>query len=222
MRSAVKTTLIAVLSTALLGACSGILTTPQSQLPVQPEGASGYTAKPGWRTARFAVAAANPLATEAGYQILKAGGSALDAAITVQMALALVEPQSIGIGGGAFLMHFDGKAVEAYDGRETAPAGADENLFVKPDGKPMAFIEAVVGGRSVGVPGTVAMLELAHRQHGKLPWAKLFEPAITLAEQGFKVSDRLHASLEAEQHLRKDPVAGAYFYDVSGRPWPVG
>ena len=212
----------ALLSTALLTACTTTAPTLNYAVPNQPEGSSGYAEKPGWQTAKFAVAAANPLATDAGYQVLKAGGSAVDAAIAVQMVLTLVEPQSSGIGGGAFLMHFDGKSVEAYDGRETAPAAATENLFIKPDGKPMAFIEGVVGGRSVGVPGTVRMLELAQQQHGKLPWAALFQPAITLAEQGFKVSARLNTLLKTEQHLKKDPVAAAYFYDASGQPWPVG
>ncbi len=213
---------LALLSAALLAACTTTAPTLNYTVPNQPEGSSGYAEKPGWQTAKFAVAAANPLATDAGYQVLKAGGSAVDAAIAVQMVLTLVEPQSSGIGGGAFLMHFDGKSVEAYDGRETAPAAANENLFIKPDGKPMAFIEGVVGGRSVGVPGTVRMLELAHQQHGKLPWAALFQPAITLAEQGFKVSARLNTLLAAEQHLKKDPVAAAYFYNASGQPWPVG
>jgi gamma-glutamyltranspeptidase/glutathione hydrolase len=190
--------------------------------PLQPEGASGYTEKPGWHTRTFAVAAANPLATDAGYQVLKAGGSALDAAIAVQMVLGLVEPQSSGIGGGAFLLHFDGRAVEAFDGRETAPAAATEKLFLGADGKPMPFYDAVVGGRSVGVPGAVRMLEVAHRQHGKLPWADLFAPAIALADNGFKVSPRLNTLLSNEKHLSKDPVAAAYFYDAAGKPWPVG
>lgn len=219
-----RPTLSALLAAALLAGCGVIPTASDFSYtpPPQPEGASGYTAKPGWKTASFAVAAANPLATDAGFQVLKAGGSALDAAIAVQMVLTLVEPQSSGIGGGAFLMHFDGKAVEAYDGRETAPAAADENLFVKADGKPMSFIEGVVGGRSVGVPGTVRMLEMAHRRHGKLPWAALFKPAIVLAEQGFRLSPRLNALLASEQHLKKDPEAAAYFYDAGGKPWPVG
>jgi gamma-glutamyltranspeptidase/glutathione hydrolase len=190
--------------------------------PLQPEGASGLTEKPGWATRQFAVAAANPLATDAGYQVLKAGGSAVDAAIAVQMVLTLVEPQSSGIGGGAFLLHSDGKAVEAFDGRETAPAAADEQLFIGPDGKPLAFHAGVVGGRAVGVPGTVRMLELAHRQHGKLAWASLFQPAIALAENGFKVSPRLHTLVQNDKFLKLDPVAAAYFHDPSGRPWPVG
>jgi len=191
-------------------------------VPAQPEGASGYTEKPGWATTQFAVAAANPLATDAGYQVLKAGGSAVDAAIAVQMVLTLVEPQSSGIGGGAFLLHSDGQAIEAYDGRETAPATADEKLFLDANGKPMAFHDGVVGGRSVGVPGTLRMLEMAHRAHGKMPWATLFQPALVLAEKGFKVSPRLHTLLSNEKYLPKDAVAAAYFYDASGKPWPVG
>lgn len=188
----------------------------------QPEGASGFTPKPGWATAKFAVAAANPLATEAGYQILKAGGTAIDAAIAVQMVLTLVEPQSSGIGGGAFLLHAKGKKVEAFDGRETAPASANENLFIGADGKPMAFYDGVVGGRSVGTPGTVRMLEMAHKQHGKLPWAKLFEPAIALADNGFKVSARLGTLLKDEKYLKNDRTAAAYFYQPDGSPVAIG
>jgi gamma-glutamyltranspeptidase/glutathione hydrolase len=191
------------------------------QAPSQPEGASGYTEKPGWATKTFAVAAANPLATDAGYQVLKAGGSAVDAAIAVQLVLTLVEPQSSGIGGGAFLLHFDGKKVQAFDGRETAPMAADEKLFLK-DGKPVPFYEGVVGGRSVGTPGVLRMLEVAHKQHGKLAWASLFGPAITLAEQGFKISPRLHMLLASEQHLKKDATAAAYFYNADGTPKAVG
>ncbi len=212
-------------SVALALLLTGCASTPSNfsyTVPNQPEGSSGYTEKPGWATTKFAVAAANPLATDAGYQVLKAGGSAVDAAIAVQMVLGLVEPQSSGIGGGAFMMHFNGRDVEAFDGRETAPSAVKETLFMGADGKPMAFYDAVVGGRSVGVPGTVRMLEMAHQQHGKLPWARLFEPAITLAEGGFKVSARLNSLLGAEQHLKKDPVAAAYFYQADGMPLPVG
>jgi gamma-glutamyltranspeptidase / glutathione hydrolase len=218
-----RPTLSAIAAALLLTACAtGNAPPPFSYTPyLQPEGASGVSAKPGWATRKFAVAAANPLATDAGYQVLKAGGSAVDAAVAVQMVLTLVEPQSSGIGGGAFLLHHDGQATEAFDGRETAPAGANENLFMQ-DGKPLAFSDAAVGGRSVGVPGTVHMLEVAHRQHGRLPWASLFAPAIILAEGGFQVSARLHTLLAAESHLKKDPVAAAYFYDTQGQAWPVG
>ncbi len=187
-----------------------------------PEAASGYTEKPGWATQEFAVAAANPLATDAGYQVLKAGGSAVDAAIAVQMVLALVEPQSSGIGGGAFLLHYDGQRVEAYDGRETAPAAADEKLFLGADGKPLAFNDAVAGGRPVGVPGAVRMLELAHREHGRLPWATLFRPAIALAEGGFAVGPRLHSMARDDAHLKKDPAAAGYFFGPDGRVRELG
>lgn len=207
---------------ALLAGCASSPSQFAYTVPAQPEGSSGYTEKPGWATEKFAVAAANPLATDAGYQILKAGGSAIDAAIAVQMVLTLVEPQSSGIGGGAFLLHSTGKLVEAYDGRETAPAAADEKLFLGADGKPVQFYDGVVGGRSVGVPGTVRMLEMAHKQHGKLPWATLFQPAITLAEGGFKVSARLNTLVKADAHLKKDPVAAAYFYKPDGDARDVG
>ncbi|MES2537347.1 MAG: gamma-glutamyltransferase [Pseudomonadota bacterium] len=202
---------------ALLAGCASAQSGQQA-----PEGASGYTEKSGWTAKKFMVAAANPLAADAGYQVLKAGGSAIDAAIATQMVLALVEPQSSGIGGGAFLMHFDGSTVRAYDGRETAPAAATEKLFLDADGKVMRFHDAVVGGRSVGAPGVLRMLELAHRQYGKLRWAVLFDAAIRLADQGFAVSPRLAALLQADQHLKKDAVAAAYFYDADGKPWPAG
>lgn len=212
---------LAVLVIALLAGCAA---TPDFSytMPVQPERSSGYTAKAGWTHNTFAVAAANPLATDAGYQVLMAGGSALDAAIAVQMVLTLVEPQSSGIGGGAFLLHYDGDKVVAYDGRETAPAAATENLFLDQTGKPLQFYAAVAGGRAVGVPGTVRMLEEAHREYGKLPWAQLFEPAILLAEQGFKVSERLYALLFEDKYLRNDPVARRYFYNDAGEPVAVG
>jgi gamma-glutamyltranspeptidase/glutathione hydrolase len=213
--------LSAIALAALLAGCASAPGLSYT-VPIQPEGSSGYTEKPGWTNAKFAVAAANPLATDAGFQVLKAGGSAVDAAIAVQMVLTLVEPQSSGIGGGAFLLHYNGREVEAFDGRETAPAAADEKLFLGADGKPMPFYDGVVGGRSVGVPGTVRMLEMAHRQHGKLAWAELFKPAITLADGGFKVSARLNTLLASEKYLAKDPVAAAYFYDPAGKPWPVG
>ena len=195
---------------------------PDQTSQSQPEGASGLSTKPGWATQRFAVAAANPLATDAGYQVLRAGGSAVDAAIAVQMVLGLVEPQSSGIAGGAFLLHHDGKKTQAFDGRETAPAAANGNLFLDANGQPLPFAQAVASGRSVGVPGALRMLELAHGQHGQLPWAQLFQPAIALAEQGFAVSPRLHTLLAAETQLKNDPQAAAYFYAPDGKPWPVG
>ena len=168
------------------------------------------------------VAAAHPLAAQAGLQVLRAGGSAVDAAVAVQMVLALVEPQSSGIGGGAFLLHWDGQAVQAWDGRETAPAGATERDFLDAAGRPLPYAQAVFGGRSVGTPGAVRMLEAAHRQHGRLPWARLFDPAIALAEQGFPVGLRLHTLLQGDALLRRDALARAYFYSSDGSPHPVG
>jgi gamma-glutamyltranspeptidase / glutathione hydrolase len=162
----------------------------------------------------FMVSAAHPLAARAGYEILARGGSAVDAAIAVQLVLGLVEPESSGIGGGAFLLHWSEreKKLRSYDGRETAPAAARRDRFLDANGKPLPFMRAVIGGRSVGVPGVFRMLELAHRRHGRLPWAELFRPAIELAEQGFALSPRLHAVLEAEQALREDPAARALYY----------
>jgi gamma-glutamyltranspeptidase/glutathione hydrolase len=209
----------------LLAGCADNPAAPQKmpQAGMQaPEHDTGYVEKAGWTAKKFMVAAANPLATHAGYRVLKAGGSAIDAAIAVQMVLNLVEPQSSGIGGGAFLMYFDGRTVKAFDGRETAPAVATEKLFQTADGKAMPFYQGVVGGRSVGAPGVLRMLELAHRQYGRLPWASLFAPAIELAEDGFEVSPRLAALLKTERYLKADPVAAAYFYDREGQPWPAG
>ena len=217
--------LIATLALALLSACT---TQPpparndRYTFPDQPEAATGLTEKNGWTYPHQAVAAANPLATAAGLKILQAGGSALDAAIAVQLVLGLVEPQSSGIGGGALLLHFDGQKVSAYDGRETSPVGAGPALFLADNGKPLPFDEAVLSGRSVGVPGAMRMLEAAHRQQGVLPWVRLFEPAIQWAEQGFAVSPRLHALLQADPYLKQDPVAARFFYNDQGQAWPVG
>jgi gamma-glutamyltranspeptidase/glutathione hydrolase len=208
----------ALLAAALLAACS----TPTDR-PSQPEPSSALRA--GVATAqaqRHMAASANPLATQAGLEMLRAGGSAVDAAIAMQLVLTLVEPQSSGLGGGAFLMHWDGQRVAAYDGRETAPMAADERLFLTPEGKPMAFYDAVVGGLSVGTPGTVRLLEAAHRHHGRLPWSRLFEPAVRLSETGFPMSARLHQLLAAEKYLRSDRTAAAYFYGADGAPKAVG
>jgi gamma-glutamyltranspeptidase / glutathione hydrolase len=191
-------------------------------IPEQPELATGYTEKPGWATTEFAVAAANPLATDAGYQILRAGGSAVDAAIAVQMVLTLVEPQSSGIGGGAFLLAYEDGGKYAYNGRESAPSNAGPDLFLDENGEPLPFRDAVRSGLSVGVPGTIAMLEEAHGKHGRLDWEDLFTPAITLAEEGFNISPRLHSLLEADESLREDAIARELYYDENGDPHGVG
>jgi gamma-glutamyltranspeptidase/glutathione hydrolase len=192
----------------------------------EPEPAAGpaLQSKSVAEASRYMVAAANPLAADAGLQILRAGGNAIDAAIAVQMVLTLVEPQSSGIGGGGFLLYHAaaGGALDAYDGRETAPVTATPNMFLRPDGKPMDFYEAVVGGLSVGTPGVLRMLELAHRDHGRLPWANLFEPAIRLADQGFEVTPRLNRLIKDEEYLGASANALAYFYEPDGSPLAVG
>lgn len=191
-------------------------------IPEQPEMDTGYTPKPGWETSEFAVAAANPIATDAGYQIIQNGGNAVDAAVAVQMVLTLVEPQSSGIGGGAFLLNWDGADVTVYNGRETVPSAADEELFIDDDGEVLSFTDAVHSGLSVGVPGTVAMLEHAHEQQGELPWAELFTPAITLAEEGLEISPRLHGILDRDENLRNDDIAANLYYDEDGDAHPIG
>ncbi|MFQ3591977.1 MAG: gamma-glutamyltransferase [Gemmataceae bacterium] len=174
---------------------------------------------------RHMVAAAHPLAAEAGRDILRRGGAAIDAAVAAQAVLGLVEPQSSGVGGGAFLLHWDaaGRSLTTWDGRETAPAAAGPDLFLRADGTPMGFHQAAVGGRAVGVPGAIAALEAAHRAHGRLPWADLFAPAIALAEAGVPVSPRLAAAIAADrERLARDPAARAYFLLADGTPPPAG
>jgi gamma-glutamyltranspeptidase / glutathione hydrolase len=175
-------------------------------------------------TAKRMVAVAHPLAAQAAMDILRAGGTALDAAIAAQAVLTLVEPQSSGLGGGALLLYWNAAKHEltAWDGRETAPAAVSPTLFLR-DGKPMAFHEAAVGGRAVGVPGVMRMLEAAHQGNGKLPWSLLLAPAISLAEQGFPVSARLARQISAEhERLARDPMARAYFFTPDGTPIPEG
>jgi gamma-glutamyltranspeptidase/glutathione hydrolase len=173
---------------------------------------------------RHMVVAPSPPAAEAGREMLRAGGSALDAAIAAAVMLTLTEPHASGIGGGGLMLHraADG-GLQAWDGRETAPAAATPRLFLRPDGQPMPFPEAMEGGRAVGVPGLLRMLEAAHREHGRLAWATLMEPTIRLAEAGFPVSPRLSATIAATAAgLRRNPAARAYFLDAGGNPWPPG
>ncbi|MEC7488861.1 MAG: gamma-glutamyltransferase [Pseudomonadota bacterium] len=173
---------------------------------------------------RHMISTANPLASDAGREILRAGGSAVDAAIAAQAVLTLVEPQSSGIGGGAFLLHFrnTNRQIDAYDGRETAPAGIHPNIFLTTDGKRRPFKDTSRGGGAVGVPGLLRMLAMAHKEHGRLPWAQLFERATQLSENGFRVSPRLHQMIRRTPGLQFFPAAKAYFYGLNGNPVPEG
>jgi len=174
------------------------------------------------------VAAANPHAVAAAQEILRAGGSAVDAAIAAELVLGLVEPQSSGLGGGGFMLHYNAadEAISGYDGRELAPAGARPDMFLDARGRPMPFLDAQASGRSVGTPLLVSMLKLAHDDHGRLPWAQLFEPAIRLAEEGFVISPRLGGFITyaggAGGRLRADFAARAYFFDRQGNPLQTG
>jgi gamma-glutamyltranspeptidase/glutathione hydrolase len=192
--------------------------------PGEPEPATHVAANTLAVAKKHMVVTANPYASQAGLEMLRQGGSAVDAAIAAQLVLNIVEPQSSGIGGGLFLLHFDAKAnaVKAYDGRETAPSTAMADRFLLEGGRVRPFDEAVASGLSIGVPGALKALELAHRRHGKLPWAKLFEPAIKLAEEGFAVSPRLSLLLGWQGAESFAPSARAYFFDETGRPWPPG
>ncbi len=219
--------LLHALALLLVAGCAvrpGAVPAPAAgESPSLPEPATGWQATAGTTARRHLVSAANPLAAEAGLRILRAGGSALDASVAVQMVLGLVEPQSSGIGGGALLLHWDGQGgLQAWDGRETAPALADPRAFIGADGRALPLAQALRGGRAVATPGALRMLEAAHRQHGKLPWATLMEPAIELAESGFAVSPRLHALLQATPRLRDDALAQALYFQEDGTPLPVG
>ena len=182
-------------------------------------------AQPSATAERHMVAAPHAHAAEAALAILREGGSAVDAAVAAQAVLTLVEPYASGIGGGALMLHWDAAArrLSAWDGREVAPAAATPDLLLRPDGTPMGFLEAAVGGRAVGVPGALRMLEAAHRAHGRLPWPRLFAPAIALAEDGFAVSPRLAATIAAEAgRLARDAAARALFLLPDGSPPPAG
>jgi gamma-glutamyltranspeptidase / glutathione hydrolase len=190
-----------------------------------PEPPSGFTAKSIAYANKDMVAAANPLAVDAGVAILAQGGSAVDAAIAVQMVLNLVEPQSSGIGGGAFMLHHNAatKKTQAFDGRETAPAAATVDMFTKA-GVPLAFFTAVDGGLAVGTPGLLRMLDLAHKEHGKLPWAKLFEQAIALSDSGFAISARMNTSIagSAARIKAQGEPGASYFLNADGTAKATG
>ncbi|WP_298915415.1 gamma-glutamyltransferase [uncultured Algimonas sp.] len=216
-----------VLSAAVLAACQPSGETPEPTNPRtdDPVAQSEVMVAP---PRQAMVAAANPYAAEAGAEILRAGGSAVDAAVAVQAVLGLVEPQSSGLGGGAFLVLHDPRTTETwtYDGRETAPSAATSALFLGDDGKPLRYFDAIASGRSTGVPGAVAMLGMAHEDYGTLPWADTLDPAIALAEEGFVVSPRMAELVErmGAYVLPRDDDARAYFF-VDGdpeRPIPAG
>jgi gamma-glutamyltranspeptidase/glutathione hydrolase len=208
-----------VLAILLAASAEAQLLDPRSS----PETATGEQTHELATAKRHMVSAANTLASEAGREMLRAGGSVIDAAIATQLVLNLVEPQSSGIGGGAFILYWDKAKAElkVYDGRETAPASATPDRFLV-DGKPMPFNTAVLSGLSVGVPGLVRLLEDVHKQHGNLPWAKLFEPAVRLAEGGFEISQRLHVLLRLDGAESFVPAARRYFFTDGGSALPIG
>ena len=190
-----------------------------------PEIATGVSASEMKSASKFMISAANPHAAQAGYDVLERGGNAIDAMVATQFMLGLVEPQSSGLGGGAFLVYYDAEDdhLTTYDGRETAPMAARPTLFQDDEGEKLKFWDAVVGGRSVGTPGTVKLMYETHKAHGKLDWPSLLQPAIDLAESGFEVSDRLHKSIANDtERLSVHPDTKAYFFDAEGNPHPVG
>ncbi|MCH2547290.1 MAG: gamma-glutamyltransferase [Alphaproteobacteria bacterium] len=176
------------------------------------------------RAKKYMISAANPLAAEAGAKILSEGGSAIDAAIATQMVLNVVEPQSSGIGGGGFMLYWDAstRKLHVYDGRETAPADAQETQFLDESGKPMPFMNAVRGGLSVGTPGLLKMLELAHRNHGHVEWTRLFSDAMRLSKDGFALSPRLHNMLLSLKHIRSFPESLTPYTHKDGSIKDVG
>lgn len=201
--------------------------TAHAEAPLQPESTIGVTGRSAVTSQHFMVSTANPEASRVGQAVLAAGGNAIDAVVAVQFMLNLVEPQSSGIGGGSFLLYWDAaeKRLRSFDGRETAPAAAGPDLFLDPStGEPMGFWDAVVGGRSVGVPGTLKLLETVHDRFGSRPWADLLEPTIELAQSGFTVSPRLAGAIvEAMDHeLDRFSATRDYFLDADGEPLAAG
>lgn len=199
-------------------------TLPGCRTPLSRQTPTGKPVTPTVAVTEAGVAAANPLAVESGLAVLRAGGNAMDAAVAVQATLGLVEPQSSGLGGGAFLMHYDAarRQVTAYEGRESAPAGATSDMFIGSDGKPLSFSAAVVSGRATGVPGAVAMLGLAHAKHGRLPWNQLFKDTTVLAEQGFPAPQRLARFVAGSFPQAQSPDVRALFAGKDGSPVRAG
>ena len=223
-----KPVLYSLLAAFTLAACAGqpaatALNTGGAG-DLAPEQGSGRVQQQLVHAKDFMAASANPLATEAGYEVLKRGGSAIDAMIAMQTTLGLVEPQSSGLGGGAFLVYWDNQAkkLTTFDARETAPQGATPQLFMGADGQPLKFMQAVVGGRSVGTPGVPKLMEDVHKRYGKLPWASLFDYPVKLAEEGFQVSPRMAESIKQnQQYLSRYPATAAYFLP-GGQPLAAG
>ncbi|MEC3953393.1 gamma-glutamyltransferase family protein [Nocardia sp. CDC153] len=208
---------------------SGVPTGPSgTNLALRPEVATGYrTGMTPVQTGDFAVSTANPVATEAACKVLRDGGTAADALIVAQTVLNLVEPQATGIGGGAFLMYYDAttKTVDSYDGRETAPAAATEDYlrYISAADHTVPQPNARASGRSIGVPGVLRLLEMAHNEHGKQPWKDLFTPAINLADGGFKISPRMASQIDdSKADLARDDNAKAYFLQPDGSPKTAG
>lgn len=211
---------MSVFALLVLTGCTTVVPLKTVNEDLAPERSSGFRHIALTRGEQSMVVAAHPLASKAGRKVLDQGGSAMDAAIAVQAMLTLVEPQSSGIGGGAFMLYYDAGAdrLYAYDGRETAPAQATEALFLDAEGNPMPFFDAVVGGRSVGAPGVLRMLDLAHREHGRQLWKTLFSDAIERAQNGFAVTPRLHKLLSLDAYLANDADARALYFDAVGEP----
>jgi gamma-glutamyltranspeptidase/glutathione hydrolase len=208
-----------LLAAAWLGACAPQL--PRAPADPAPQSAAGVAAaKPGVA----GVAAANPYAVDAGLEILAAGGGAADAAVAIQAMLGLIEPQSSGIGGGGFMLYYDAatRRITAFDGREVAPKSASPGMFLDAGGEPMPYREAVLSGRSTGVPGAIAMLGAVHARHGALPWARLFDPVIRAAEEGVKVPKRMARFVNGESGQAKEPDVRALFARPDGSPLQAG
>ncbi|TVR84157.1 MAG: gamma-glutamyltransferase [Rhodospirillales bacterium] len=216
--------LLSVLLVGVLFAGSAAADVPSEVAPLQPEATTAITERASVTAQKFMVASAHSAATEAGYAVLAAGGSAADAFVAVQVMLNLVEPQSSGLGGGGFLLYWHAALGEltSFDARERAPLSADERYWLGADGTPMGFWEAAVGGRSVGVPGTPLLLETVHARFGRLPWAQLIAPAIATAEEGFPVSQRLAAAIAEARDLDRFAETRAYFFEPDGSPRHAG
>lgn len=203
---------------------TAIASAQQASDMVAPEKATDVATARRVESGSFMVAAANPLAAEAGRDVIAAGGNAIDAMVAVQSVLGLVEPQSSGLGGGAFLVYYNAKSgkLTTLDGRETAPMEASPKLFLDDKGQPLKFMDAVIGGRSVGTPGTVRLLEEAHKRYGRAEWTSLLKPAEKLATEGFKVSPRLASLIASEGDRLKKYEARSYFFDAFGAPLQTG